>query len=266
MGGPQINMHDFGGMNEMFSNMFRFGPGFAGFHQQGHIQKNRDLNLRCQITLRDSFVGKELEATYTLPSGKRQTVGINVPIGIENGQTIRYNGLGDDTYPQLQRGHLNVTVLVEPVINYHRRGDDICTVVNIDAFEAMSKNNELKGEQKILAIQKEMEETTALEVPMLQQNMSILSTLASVATLLGLVGTVLGMIRSFAALATAGAPDQAALANGISEALINTFFGIFGSTIAIIAYNFFSTKIDAMTYSIDEAAFTIVQDFSSTQK
>ena len=137
MGGPQINMHNFGDINEMFGNMFRFGPGFAGFQQQGHIQKNRDLNLRCQITLRDSFVGKELEATYTLPSGKRQTVGITIPIGIENGQTIRYNGLGDDTYPQLQRGHLNVTVLVEPDINYHKRGDDICTVVNIDAFEAM---------------------------------------------------------------------------------------------------------------------------------
>ena len=137
MGGPPINMHNFGDINEMFGNMFRFGPGFAGFQQQGHIQKNKDLNLRCQITLQDTFVGKELEATYTLPSGKRQTVGITIPIGIENGQTIRYNGLGDDTYPQLQRGHLNVTVLVDPNINYHRRGDDVCTVVNIDAFEAM---------------------------------------------------------------------------------------------------------------------------------
>jgi biopolymer transport protein ExbB len=100
---------------------------------------------------------------------------------------------------------------------------------------------------------------------MLSKNLVILSTCASVSTLIGLIGTVIGMIRSFAAMSH-GAPDTAQLATGISEALINTFFGIFGSTIAIIAYNFFSTKIDAMTYSIDEAAFTIVQDFSSTQK
>jgi biopolymer transport protein ExbB len=61
-----------------------------------------------------------------------------------------------------------------------------------------------------------------------------------------------------------GSPDTAALATGISEALINTAFGITASTLAIILYNFFSTKIDTMTYSIDEASFTIVQDFSST--
>ena len=74
------------------------------------------------------------------------------------------------------------------------------------------------------------------------------------------------MIRSFAAMANAGAPDSVALSTGISEALINTAFGITGSTIAIIMYNFFSTKVDTMTYSIDEAAFTIVQDFSASNK
>jgi biopolymer transport protein ExbB len=70
------------------------------------------------------------------------------------------------------------------------------------------------------------------------------------------------MIRSFAAMSH-GSPDTSALATGISEALINTAFGITASTIAIIMYNVFSTQIDAMTYSIDEASFTIVQDFSS---
>jgi biopolymer transport protein ExbB len=82
----------------------------------------------------------------------------------------------------------------------------------------------------------------------------------------GLIGTVVGMIRAFGALAAAGTPDTAALATGISEALINTALGITGSAIAIIMYNYFSTKIDALTYSIDEAGFTIVQEFSATGK
>jgi biopolymer transport protein ExbB len=97
---------------------------------------------------------------------------------------------------------------------------------------------------------------------MLSKNLVIISTCASIATLLGLIGTVLGMIRAFAALANAGAPDATALATGISEALINTAFGITGSCVAIIMYNYFSTKIDALTYGIDEAGYSIVQTFN----
>jgi biopolymer transport protein ExbB len=78
-----------------------------------------------------------------------------------------------------------------------------------------------------------------------------------------LLGTVLGMIRAFSALATAGAPDAVALATGISEALINTAFGIGSSALAIIFYSYFSNKIDKMTYNIDEAGVAIVQNFIS---
>jgi biopolymer transport protein ExbB len=50
---------------------------------------------------------------------------------------------------------------------------------------------------------------------------------------------------------------------GISEALINTALGIGTSALAIIAYNFFTSKIDELTYSIDEIGFSIVQNFAS---
>ena len=132
-------------------------------------------------------------------------------------------------------------------------------------YESVCDDKEMNKEQKVDSLKKELEEATSLELPMLSKNLVILSTLASVATLIGLIGTVIGMIRSFSAMSQ-GAPDTAQLATGISEALINTFLGIAGSTIAIIMYNFFSTKIDAMTYSIDEASFTIVQEFSASQK
>ena len=121
-------------------------------------------------------------------------------------------------------------------------------------------------DQKILALQKEFEEATALELPMLSRNLVILSTIASISVLIGLMGTVLGMIRAFAALAQAGAPDALALATGISEALINTAFGIGGSLLAIISYNFFSTQIDSFTYKIDEAGFSLVQSFAAATK
>ncbi len=121
----------------------------------------------------------------------------------------------------------------------------------------------LDKETKVEAIQKEIEEATALELPMLSKNLVIISTCATIATLWGLIGTVIGMIRSFAALSNAGAPDTTALATGISEALINTALGITGSVIGIIMYNYFSTRVDAITYSMDEAGFTIVKSVSA---
>lgn len=131
---------------------------------------------------------------------------------------------------------------------------------------ALIKYNEVKkegfdSEAAAETIQKEIEEATSLEMPMLEKNMTVISTLVSIGTLAGLLGTVAGMITAFGALATSGAPDQAALANGISEALINTATGIATSTIAIISYNFFTAKIDTLTYSIDEAGATMVSTY-----
>ena len=136
----------------------------------------------------------------------------------------------------------------------------------LEKYKDMKTEQGMDKEQKIAAIQKSMEEATSLEMPSLEKNLTILSTLASVATLVALLGTVLGMIRAFAAMAQAGAPDSSALATGISEALINTAIGIGTSAVSIIAYNFFTSKIDTLTYSIDEAGMSITQTFSSTSK
>lgn len=121
----------------------------------------------------------------------------------------------------------------------------------------------MNKEEKEAAIQKEIEEATALELPMLSKNLVVISTAATVSTLFGLIGTVLGMIRSFAALSNAGAPDTTALATGISEALINTAIGIIGSVLGIIAYNYFSTRVDVITYSMDEAGYSIIQSVNA---
>ncbi len=136
----------------------------------------------------------------------------------------------------------------------------------ISRYQQILSDSAYNKEQKTAAIQKEIEEATALELPVLEKNLTIIATLASVATLIGLLGTVIGMIKAFAALATAGSPDAVALANGISEALINTALGIASSALAIISYNFFTSKIDTLTYSIDEIGFSIVSHFNATYR
>ncbi|HPC98664.1 MAG TPA: MotA/TolQ/ExbB proton channel family protein [Bacteroidales bacterium] len=133
-------------------------------------------------------------------------------------------------------------------------------------YRELQKDTTLMRDQKILSIQKAFEEATALELPMLGRNMVFFATLAPGTVLIGLIGTVLGMIRAFAALAQSGAPDALALATGISEALINTAFGISGSVLSLFAYNFFSNKVDTFTFKIDEAGFSLTQTFAASLK
>jgi biopolymer transport protein ExbB len=130
-------------------------------------------------------------------------------------------------------------------------------------YTLLEKDTTMTKEQKLLDIQKNIEEATSLELPSLEQNLPTLATISSLGTMMGLLGTVLGMIRSFAAMANAGAPDSVALSTGISEALINTAFGIGTGALAVVMYNYFTTKIDKLTYSIDEAGYSIVQTFAA---
>ena len=128
----------FGGGGDPFSQMFGGGSPFGDIFGQGRgVRRNRDLNIQCQVTLLDSYLGKQLEANYRLPSGRNQTVVINVPPGISHGETIRYQGLGDDSIPHAPRGNLNVTVIVLPDQNFQRVNDDLYTTVHVNPIEAM---------------------------------------------------------------------------------------------------------------------------------
>ena len=133
-------------------------------------------------------------------------------------------------------------------------------------YNELQNNHSLEPDKKVILVQKDIAETTQLEMPMLERNLVILATIVSIATLLGLLGTVMGMIKAFAALATAGAPDSVGLANGISEALINTALGIGTSALAIIMYNYFTSAIDSLTHAIDETSFSIIQNFTAGAK
>jgi biopolymer transport protein ExbB len=135
-------------------------------------------------------------------------------------------------------------------------------------YKEMISNTELSTDQKVMAIQKEVEEATSLELPMLEKNLVFLSSIASLATLIGLLGTVVGMIRAFGTLGSdsGGSASAQALSVGISEALYNTALGIGTSAFAIMFYNIFTTKIDGITYGIDESGFTLTQTFASLYK
>ena len=178
------------------------------------------------------------------------------------------NGKGNtDKFIASIKGHMEKKDFKAAIAQCDKQKGSLANVVRagLEKYEHVNGDSSLTKEQKLESLKKELEEATSLELPMLSKNLAVLSTSASVATLIGLIGTVLGMIRSFAAMSH-GAPDTAQLATGISEALINTALCIGNSAIATIMYNVFTSKIDAITYAIDEAGYSIVQTFAAKNR
>lgn len=118
--------------DEFFVNI---NPFDALFRQR--MRRNKDLNIHCTISLYDSYIGKQVEASFNLPNGKPQKIKIDIPAGINYGSTIRYNGLGDDTISGVPRGNLNVTIIIAPDKVFNREHDDLCRTVDINPIEAI---------------------------------------------------------------------------------------------------------------------------------
>ena len=136
-------------------------------------------------------------------------------------------------------------------------------LASINMYQAVENEPNLKKAAKIAKIQQAHEEAVQLEMPTLQMNMAMVATIVSLGTLTALFGTVLGMIGSFQALSAGGGADSMALSAGISEALVNTASGILTSWVATVVYNFFSNKIDKLTYAMDEIGFTVAATYDS---
>jgi len=178
------------------------------------------------------------------------------------------SGTGNvDTFVRKVQGFLNSGNIDAASAECDKQKGSVANVIKsgLKKYREMEQDATLDVDQKTLAIQKDIEEATALEMPMLEQNLTIIATLVSIGTLTGLLGTVVGMIKAFAELSGSG-NNTSKLSAAISEALVNTAMGITTSTVSIIMYNLFTSKIDGLTYAIDETGFSIVQTFAASHK
>jgi curved DNA-binding protein len=122
-----------GGGDPHFEEMLKnFGFGFA---QQP--RRNRDLNMRCQISLKDAYEGKNVKIDYRMPNGEGKSINVDVPPGIENGQGIKVNGAGDHSNKQLPPGDLTIVIEIAPVNKFNREELNLITETDISIFEAM---------------------------------------------------------------------------------------------------------------------------------
>ncbi len=98
------------------------------------------------------------------------------------------------------------------------------------------------------AMERALEEAADVEITRKLRPIEVLNVLGNVAPMIGLFGTVYGMIVAFQKLVEAGgSPDPAALAGGISTALVTTLWGLVVAIPAVSAYALIRNRIDALT-------------------
>ncbi|MGE3801697.1 MAG: MotA/TolQ/ExbB proton channel family protein [Candidatus Kapaibacterium sp.] len=137
----------------------------------------------------------------------------------------------------------------------------------LEQYQMVKDKPGLNSEQRLADVKRAIDEATGLETPLLEKNLIVLSTIASISTMIGLLGTTIGMIRAFAALADSGqAASAVQLSIGISEALINTAGGLVGAVLAIIFYNIFTNRVDNFVYMIEEATLSLMETLAIREK
>jgi biopolymer transport protein TolQ len=111
---------------------------------------------------------------------------------------------------------------------------------------ARARKAELDNSEVVRSAHRAMKVSMSREIEMLENNLTFLATVGSVSPYVGLFGTVWGIMESFRALAGVQQATLAMVAPGISEALIATAMGLLAAIPAVVAYNKFTSEIDAM--------------------
>jgi len=97
--------------------------------------KNSDVKVRINLTLEEVMQGKDLIASYRLRNGQQIDANIRIHAGVEDGEVIRYGGLGDNAYTQLPRGDLLVQVRTMSHRHFKREGAHLHTTADVNIFD-----------------------------------------------------------------------------------------------------------------------------------
>lgn len=126
-------------------------------------------------------------------------------------------------------------------------------------FNRMKQQETIDADAIMEGTQRAMRVALSRESERLDSNLSFLATVGSTSPYIGLFGTVWGIMNSFLGLAQQHQATLATVAPGIAEALIATAMGLFAAIPAVVAYNRFSARSDALYSSYE----TFVDEFSS---
>lgn len=137
---PRPQFQQFNGMPPGFEDIFsafgNMGP-FGDIFNRSRPQRNKNLSIQAEITLEDAKSGRNLTVNIKLPSGREQLCDVRIPPGIHDNVTLRLAGMGDDTFPNMPRGDIHLTIHIKPHNIFQRQNDDLIYTLTINAFDAI---------------------------------------------------------------------------------------------------------------------------------
>lgn len=134
---PQFHQGHPQGFDDIFSHFFGGNHPFVDMFDRRNVRRNKNLNINASISLEDAFYGKDLLANLKLPSGKEQVLEIKIPPGIRENTTMRLQGIGDDSIPNMPRGDILLTVQIFDHEKFKRENDDLIIDLDISCIDAM---------------------------------------------------------------------------------------------------------------------------------
>jgi biopolymer transport protein ExbB len=97
------------------------------------------------------------------------------------------------------------------------------------------------------------------EMVILEKGLIVLEVIVGIAPLLGLIGAVSGLVHVFSHLGlSSGASDTRQIALGIAEALNATVFGLSIAVPTLVAFSYFSKKVEVMSVEMETLVVELI--------
>ncbi|MBI4686279.1 MAG: protein TolQ [Nitrospirae bacterium] len=125
-------------------------------------------------------------------------------------------------------------------------------------FRAAYQEGEASGEE----IRRTLKRVEALEAARLESHLTFLATTGSTAPFIGLFGTVWGIMNSFRGIGRMGSASLAVVAPGIAEALIATAVGLAAAIPAVVAYNYYLSRVRKNIIAMEDFSQELTEYFT----
>jgi biopolymer transport protein ExbB/biopolymer transport protein TolQ len=142
------------------------------------------------------------------------------------------------------------------------RRSHIAKVVSAGLIEYDNDKAELTDAHDLVgAVGRALDRAVSLTSAEMKKGTGGLATIGSAAPFIGLFGTVVGIINAFTGIAASGSGGLATVSAGISEALITTAFGIFVAVPAVMAFNYFTTRLERFQIEMSNSSAELLDFF-----
>jgi biopolymer transport protein ExbB len=162
----------------------------------------------------------------------------------------------------LRRNHLLPERFVRGVTRAWQHGDldvarRLCQQQNVPLARIL-RAGLLKAKEGPQEVERAIEVIGSHEAGVLEANLRFLGAISNIAPMLGFLGTVTGLISAFNVIALQGTGDPKLLADGVSEALITTEFGLFVGIPALGAYHYLRGKVDRLLHEMEAVTIELL--------